>query len=63
MVHLRHSVRRPSLDTSLNLKATFFDTKEKIWTKFPTEGSKHIPPHHSCGFKWKNYYPLGFRLN
>ncbi|GJY05765.1 membrane occupation and recognition nexus repeat-containing protein, partial [Tanacetum coccineum] len=30
---------------SLGLKPTAFDAEEKIWTKFPPEGSKHTPPH------------------
>ncbi|XP_055817058.1 phosphatidylinositol 4-phosphate 5-kinase 6-like [Solanum dulcamara] len=58
---IRHSVGRPAPATSLDLRATAFDTKEKIWTKFPTEGSKHTPPHQSCEFKWKDYCPLVFR--
>ena len=32
-----------------------------MWTKFPSEGSKHTPPHNSCEFKWKDYCPLVFR--
>lgn len=60
--HLRHSVGRPAPATSLDLRATAFDTKEKIWTKFPPEGSKHTPPHQSSDFKWKDYCPLVFRL-
>ncbi|PHT40966.1 Phosphatidylinositol 4-phosphate 5-kinase 4 [Capsicum baccatum] len=58
---IRHSVGRPAPATSLDLRATAFDTKEKIWTKFPTEGSKYTPPHQSCEFKWKDYCPLVFR--
>ncbi|KAG8363712.1 hypothetical protein BUALT_Bualt19G0050900 [Buddleja alternifolia] len=58
---IRHSVGRPAPATSLDLKATAFDPREKIWTKFPPEGSKHTPPHQSCEFKWKDYCPLVFR--
>ncbi|NP_001312200.1 phosphatidylinositol 4-phosphate 5-kinase 6-like [Nicotiana tabacum] len=58
---IRHSVGRPAPATSLDLRATAFDTKEKIWTKFPPEGSKHTPPHQSSDFKWKDYCPLVFR--
>lgn len=57
----RHSVGRPAPSTSHDLKPTAFDTKEKIWTKFPPEGSKYTPPHQSCDFKWKDYCPLVFR--
>ncbi|KAG9141624.1 hypothetical protein Leryth_015319 [Lithospermum erythrorhizon] len=58
---IRHSVGRPAPATSLNLRSTAFDTRDKLWTKFPPEGSKHTPPHHSCEFKWKDYCPLVFR--
>ncbi|KAL3516392.1 hypothetical protein ACH5RR_023294 [Cinchona calisaya] len=58
---IRHSVGRPASAQSLDLRSTAFDTKEKIWTKFPPEGSKHTPPHQSCDFRWKDYCPLVFR--
>ncbi|MBA0735398.1 hypothetical protein Gogos_019251 [Gossypium gossypioides] len=58
---IRHSVGRPAPATSLDLKAAAFDPKEKIWTRFPTEGSKYTPPHQSCEFKWKDYCPVVFR--
>ncbi|KAK9282784.1 hypothetical protein L1049_011005 [Liquidambar formosana] len=58
---IRHSVGRPAPATSLDLRASAFDPKEKVWTKFPPEGSKHTPPHQSCDFKWKDYCPLVFR--
>ncbi|XP_031399947.1 phosphatidylinositol 4-phosphate 5-kinase 6-like isoform X1 [Punica granatum] len=58
---IRHSVARPGPATSLDLKASAFDPKEKVWTKFPPEGSKQTPPHQSCEFKWKDYCPLVFR--
>nr|XP_043610630.1 phosphatidylinositol 4-phosphate 5-kinase 6-like [Erigeron canadensis] len=58
---IRHSVGRPAPSKSLKLKPTNFDTAQKLWTKFPPEGSKHTPPHQSCEFKWKDYCPLIFR--
>ncbi|OMO87394.1 Phosphatidylinositol-4-phosphate 5-kinase, core [Corchorus olitorius] len=58
---IRHSVGRPGPAISLDLKSSAFDPKEKVWTKFPPEGSKHTPPHQSCDFKWKDYCPLVFR--
>ncbi|GFY92278.1 phosphatidylinositol-4-phosphate 5-kinase family protein [Actinidia rufa] len=57
----KHSVGRPAPATSLDLRSSAFDPKEKVWTKFPPEGSKHTPPHQSCEFKWKDYCPLVFR--
>ncbi|KAK1278502.1 Phosphatidylinositol 4-phosphate 5-kinase 6 [Acorus gramineus] len=58
---IRHSVGKPAPATSLDLKASAFDPKEKVWTKFPPEGTKYTPPHQSCDFKWKDYCPLVFR--
>ncbi|XP_065856306.1 phosphatidylinositol 4-phosphate 5-kinase 4 [Euphorbia lathyris] len=58
---IRHSVGRPAPVVSLDLKASAFDPKEKIWTRFPPEGTKHTPPHQSSDFKWKDYCPLVFR--
>ncbi|CAN0910262.1 Phosphatidylinositol 4-phosphate 5-kinase 4 [Linum grandiflorum] len=58
---IRHSVGRPGPAASLELKASAFDPKEKIWTRFPPEGSKHTPPHGCSEFKWKDYCPLVFR--
>ncbi|KAL5994647.1 hypothetical protein ACLOJK_024700 [Asimina triloba] len=58
---IRHSVGKPAPATSLDLKASAFDPKEKVWTKFPPEGTKHTPPHQSCEFRWKDYCPLVFR--
>ncbi|XP_047941185.1 phosphatidylinositol 4-phosphate 5-kinase 6-like isoform X2 [Salvia hispanica] len=58
---IRHSVGKPAPATSLDLKATAFDSRNKVWTKFPPEGTKHTPPHQSCEFKWKDYCPLVFR--
>ncbi|KAI7727483.1 hypothetical protein M8C21_032945 [Ambrosia artemisiifolia] len=58
---IRHSVGRPGPTPSLDLKSSAFNPKEKVWTKFPPEGSKYTPPHQSCEFKWKDYCPLVFR--
>ncbi|XP_028127396.1 phosphatidylinositol 4-phosphate 5-kinase 4-like isoform X6 [Camellia sinensis] len=58
---IRHSVGRPGPAATLDLKASAFDPKEKVWTRFPPEGSKHTPPHQSCEFRWKDYCPLVFR--
>ncbi|EPS60405.1 hypothetical protein M569_14398 [Genlisea aurea] len=58
---IRHSVGRPAPATSLDLKSSDFDPKEKIWTRFPPEGSKHTPPHQSTDFRWKDYCPVVFR--
>ncbi|XVF82321.1 hypothetical protein PTKIN_Ptkin16aG0037200 [Pterospermum kingtungense] len=58
---IRHSVGRPGPAISLDLKSSAFDPKEKVWTRFPPEGSKHTPPHQSCDFRWKDYCPLVFR--
>ncbi|KAG8391122.1 hypothetical protein BUALT_Bualt01G0155100 [Buddleja alternifolia] len=58
---IRHSVGRFAPATSLDLKATAFDLRDKMWTRFPPEGSKHTPPHQSCEFRWKDYCPLVFR--
>ncbi|KAK7314171.1 hypothetical protein VNO77_39383 [Canavalia gladiata] len=58
---IRHAVGRPAPSTSLDLKSSAFDPKEKVWTKFPSEGSKHTPPHPSCEFRWKDYCPVVFR--
>ncbi|KAG6677124.1 hypothetical protein I3842_14G009900 [Carya illinoinensis] len=58
---IRHSVGRPAPKTTLDLKASAFDPREKVWTRFPPEGSKHTPPHQSCDFKWKDYCPVVFR--
>ncbi|PWA64950.1 phosphatidylinositol-4-phosphate 5-kinase, core [Artemisia annua] len=58
---IRHSVGRPGPTPSLDLKPSAFNPKEKVWTRFPQNGSKYTPPHQSCDFKWKDYCPLVFR--
>jgi len=58
----RHAVGRQSAPTSLDLKSSAFDPKEKVWTRFPPEGSKHTPPHQSGDIRWKDYCPLVFRF-
>ncbi|MED6193188.1 Phosphatidylinositol 4-phosphate 5-kinase 4 [Stylosanthes scabra] len=58
---IRHSVARPAPSASLDLKPSAFDPKEKVWTRFPPEGSKYTPPHPSAEFKWKDYCPVVFR--
>ncbi|KAF2322519.1 hypothetical protein GH714_017418 [Hevea brasiliensis] len=58
---IRHSVGRPAPAISLELKPSAFDPREKVWTKFPPEGSKYTPPHQSSEFKWKDYCPVVFR--
>ncbi|KAJ1436025.1 Phosphatidylinositol-4-phosphate 5-kinase, core [Sesbania bispinosa] len=58
---IRHSVGRPAPSASFDLKPSAFDSKEKVWTRFPPEGSKYTPPHPSCEFRWKDYCPVVFR--
>ncbi|KAK4755999.1 hypothetical protein SAY87_009756 [Trapa incisa] len=59
---IRHAVGRPAPPAkSFDLKASHFDPKEKVWTRFPPEGSKHTPPHTSNEFRWKDYCPVVFR--
>ncbi|XAR68420.1 1-phosphatidylinositol-4-phosphate 5-kinase [Bertholletia excelsa] len=58
---IRHSVGRPGPVATLDLKPSAFDPKEKVWTRFPPEGSKHTPPHQCSEFRWKDYCPLVFR--
>jgi 1-phosphatidylinositol-4-phosphate 5-kinase len=57
----RHAVGKQG-PVTLDLKSSAFDPREKVWTKFPQEGSKHTPRHNSCDFKWKDYCPQVFRL-
>ncbi|KAG9141528.1 hypothetical protein Leryth_019069 [Lithospermum erythrorhizon] len=58
---IRHAVGRPGPQPSLDLKPSAFDPKEKFWTRFPPDGSKHTPPHSSSEFRWKDYCPKVFR--
>nr|CAB3500773.1 unnamed protein product [Digitaria exilis] len=57
---IRHAVGKQGQIT-LDLKSSAFDPKEKVWTRFPPEGSKYTPTHSSCDFKWKDYCPQVFR--
>ncbi|KAL0848242.1 hypothetical protein Bca101_021489 [Brassica carinata] len=58
---IRHAVGKQAQVVNLDLKHSAFDPKEKVWTRFPPEGTKHTPPHQSSEFKWKDYCPLVFR--
>ncbi|KAL9239935.1 hypothetical protein vseg_014206 [Gypsophila vaccaria] len=58
---IRHSVGRPGPPLKPELKSSAFAPSEKVWTRFPPEGSKNTPPHTSSEFKWKDYCPLVFR--
>jgi 1-phosphatidylinositol-4-phosphate 5-kinase len=35
--------------------------EEKVWLRFPRQGSEVTPPHPSNDFKWKDYSPIVFR--
>ncbi len=41
------------------LEKAHFD--EKVWIRFPRQGSEVTPPHPSNDFKWKDYSPIVFR--
>lgn len=56
----RHSVGKHA-SKSRELRGSDFEPREKYWTRFPPEGSKHTHPHHSIDFKWKDYCPMVFR--
>lgn len=58
----RHSVGKEA-SISRELKSSDFDSKEKFWTRFPSEGSKITPPHQSMEFRWKDYCPMVFRYS
>ncbi|KAL2942775.1 Phosphatidylinositol 4-phosphate 5-kinase 1 [Bienertia sinuspersici] len=57
---IRHSVGKHASKTR-DIKTSDFEPKEKFWTRFPPEGSKHTPPHQSVDFRWKDYCPMVFR--
>ncbi|CAM8942385.1 unnamed protein product [Rhodiola kirilowii] len=57
---IRHSVGKEAAK-SKELKHSDFDPKEKFWTRFPSEGCKTTPPHHTMEFRWKDYCPVVFR--
>ncbi|CAL0330056.1 unnamed protein product [Lupinus luteus] len=57
---IRYTVWKHAL-TTRELRPGDFDPKEKFWTRFPQEGSKFTPPHHSLDFRWKDYCPMVFR--
>ncbi|GMG99559.1 hypothetical protein Nepgr_001399 [Nepenthes gracilis] len=57
---IRHSVGKHA-SILRELKLSDFEPREKFWTRFPPEGSKHTPPHQSVDFKWKDYCPMVFR--
>ncbi|GFY96669.1 phosphatidylinositol-4-phosphate 5-kinase 1 [Actinidia rufa] len=57
---IRHSVGKHA-SILRDLKPGDFDSKEKFWTRFPSEGSKITPPHQSAEFRWKDYCPVVFR--
>ncbi|GAB4840916.1 hypothetical protein Ancab_021676 [Ancistrocladus abbreviatus] len=56
----RHSVGKHALILR-ELKSSDFEPREKFWTWFPLEGSKHTPLHQSVDFKWKDYCLVVFR--
>ncbi|XP_047086294.1 phosphatidylinositol 4-phosphate 5-kinase 1-like [Lolium rigidum] len=58
---ISYSVGKSSALPFKKLLATDFDPREKVWTRFPPEGSKLTPPHHSVDFRWKDYCPAVFR--
>ncbi|KAM3229644.1 hypothetical protein ACQJBY_060460 [Aegilops geniculata] len=58
---ISYSVGKSSALPFKKLLASDFDPREKVWTRFPPEGSKLTPPHHSVDFRWKDYCPAVFR--
>ena len=56
-----YSVGKSSALPFRKLSSSDFDPREKVWTRFPPEGSKLTPPHHSVDFRWKDYCPAVFR--
>ncbi|KAF2938436.1 hypothetical protein DAI22_03g118900 [Oryza sativa Japonica Group] len=57
---ISYSVGKSSALPFQKLAASDFDPREKVWTRFPPEGSKFTPPHHSVDFRWKDYCPAVF---
>jgi hypothetical protein len=53
----------PCVSVFRKLSSSDFDPREKVWTRFPPEGSKLTPPHHSVDFRWKDYCPAVFRCH
>ncbi|TVU47657.1 hypothetical protein EJB05_07263, partial [Eragrostis curvula] len=58
---ISYSVGKSSALPFRKLLSSDFDPREKVWTRFPPEGSKLTPPHHSVDFRWKDYCPAVFR--
>ncbi|GJN08395.1 hypothetical protein PR202_ga26308 [Eleusine coracana subsp. coracana] len=58
---ISYSVGKSSALPFRKLSPSDFDPREKVWTRFPPEGSKLTPPHHSVDFRWKDYCPAVFR--
>ncbi|KAF3795340.1 Phosphatidylinositol 4-phosphate 5-kinase 1 [Nymphaea thermarum] len=58
---IRYSVGKSSASRMLDLRQADFDPKERLWIRFPPEGSKTTPPHQSVEFRWKDYCPAVFR--
>lgn len=58
-----YSVGKSSALPFRKLSSSDFDPREKVWTRFPPEGSKLTPPHHSVDFRWKDYCPAVFRCH
>ncbi|XP_062216144.1 phosphatidylinositol 4-phosphate 5-kinase 2-like isoform X2 [Phragmites australis] len=58
---ISYSVGKSSSLPFRKLSSSDFDPREKVWTRFPPEGSKLTPPHHSVDFRWKDYCPAVFR--
>ncbi|KAL6649625.1 hypothetical protein ACP70R_013849 [Stipagrostis hirtigluma subsp. patula] len=58
---ISYSVGKSSALPFRKLSSSDFDPREKVWTRFPPEGSKLTPPHHSLDFRWKDYCPAVFR--
>ena len=58
-----YSVGKSSALPFRKLSPSDLDPREKVWTRFPPEGSKLTPPHHSVDFRWKDYCPAVFRCH